>query len=87
MLEAAPGRFSVSLEYFALFRARAGKGGESVEIATARAADLYEEVRARYGFPLGRETVHLAINDEYAPWETPLRPGDRVVFIPPVSGG
>jgi len=27
------------------------------------------------------------VNDEFCDWETPLRDGDLVVFIPPVAGG
>jgi molybdopterin converting factor small subunit len=41
----------------------------------------------KYRFPLDRSLVHLAVNDAYASWDMPLSPGDRVVFVPPVSGG
>ncbi len=32
-------------------------------------------------------SVRLAVNGEFAPSDTPLRDGDEVVFITPVSGG
>ncbi len=32
-------------------------------------------------------SVRLAVNGEFAPQHTPLRDGDEVVFITPVSGG
>ena len=31
--------------------------------------------------------VRPAVNQAYAPWRTPLRDGDELALIPPVSGG
>jgi molybdopterin converting factor small subunit len=42
---------------------------------------------ARHGFVMAEERLRVAINGAFAPWERPLRDGDEVVFIPPVSGG
>ncbi len=78
---------SVQVEYYALFKACAGKGSEEILLEDGDPARLYDTLRARYRFPLHRSLVHLAVNDAYARWEDPLRPGDRVVFVPPVSGG
>jgi len=33
------------------------------------------------------ERLGIALNAEYASWETPLQEGDEVAFLPPVSGG
>ena len=77
----------VTVEYFALFRERARRAAEDVALEDASPAALYERLRERYGFPLDRNSVHVAINDAYASWDTILQPGDRVVFIPPVAGG
>lgn len=33
------------------------------------------------------EYLRVAVNQEYAPGETPVAPGDEVAIIPPVSGG
>ncbi len=33
------------------------------------------------------EAVLYAVNTEYVPAEHPLRPGDELALIPPVSGG
>lgn len=32
-------------------------------------------------------SMSCAVNAEYAPMTTPLREGDEVAFLPPVSGG
>jgi molybdopterin converting factor small subunit len=34
-----------------------------------------------------RQSLRLAINRQYAPFEQNLDPGDEICFIPPVSGG
>jgi molybdopterin converting factor small subunit len=82
---------AITVEYFALFRALAKKSEESIGFAEVSASEpipaLYDALRARYGFPLERASVHVAVNDTYVPWDRKLEPGDRVVFIPPVSGG
>jgi sulfur-carrier protein len=50
-------------------------------------SEVYDRLRARHRFPLERDSVHVAVNDAYVSWDAPLRAGDRLVFIPPVSGG
>jgi molybdopterin converting factor small subunit len=78
---------AVIVEYFAVFRAQAKRDGEAIPLDGASPAEVYERVRARHGFALSRDSVHVAINDAYASWDAVLKPGDRLVFIPPVSGG
>ena len=34
-----------------------------------------------------RSSVVPSRNQEFAAWDTPLRSGDEVAFLPPVSGG
>lgn len=77
----------VKVEYFALFRSCARKGEEDVRVRSPSPSELYEHLRERYRFPLPMDRIHLVVNDEYSPWDKPLKQGDRVVFIPPVSGG
>lgn len=78
---------TVTVEYFAVFRAQAKRSSEEIPLDGTSLADLYDRMRARHGFALERDSVHVAINDVYASWDAVLRPGDRLVFIPPVSGG
>ncbi|MEO6096046.1 MAG: MoaD/ThiS family protein [Fibrobacteria bacterium] len=86
MIETSVG-LDVTVEYFALFRSCARKSLEKIHLDESAPAALYDALRARYRFPLAKELVHLVVNDEYSPWDKALQPGDRVVFIPPVSGG
>jgi molybdopterin-guanine dinucleotide biosynthesis protein A len=77
----------LKIQYYALMREQAGRSEETVETRAETPADLYSELKARYGFTLSREQLKVAVNSEFAPWERKLAAGDAVVFIPPVAGG
>jgi len=85
-METDPG-IDVVVEYYALFKSCARKGEETLRLEDPAPGTLYDALRSKYRFPLEKHLVHLAVNDSYSPWDRPLRQGDRVVFIPPVSGG
>lgn len=55
--------------------------GASLEQLFARYASEHPEL-ARY-----RSSLVASRNQEFTPWDTPLRAGDEVAFLPPVSGG
>ena len=78
---------TLTLQYFAQLRDFTNCDTEEVTTKAATASGLYDELRARYAFTHKQKQLMLAINDEFSPWEQPLKPGDTVVFIPPVAGG
>jgi len=78
---------AITIEYFAVFRAQAKRASEDVPFDGSSLTEIFESARIRHGFALSRDSVHVAVNDAYASWDAVLNPGDRVVFIPPVSGG
>jgi molybdopterin-guanine dinucleotide biosynthesis protein A len=82
---AAP--MQLKIQYFALMREQAGRSDETLETSAATPADLFAELTARHGFTLSREQLKVAVNAEFSDWSRTLRPGDAVVFIPPVAGG
>jgi molybdopterin converting factor subunit 1 len=78
----------VSVRLFAGLRERAGSDRLEVELPDdARVADV---LAAMASTPVGalrpRECV-VAINREYADADEPVRAGDEVALVPPVSGG
>src|SRR5918992_839384 len=78
----------VSVRLFAGLRERAGADRLEVELPDgARVADV---LAAMAGTPVGalgpRECV-VAVNREYAGADEPVRAGDEVALVPPVSGG
>lgn len=77
----------VTVLYFASLRDAAGRDREEVRSDAADLAALYDELRARHGFPFDRERLRVAVDDAFVPWHAPLPAGGEVAFIPPVSGG
>jgi molybdopterin-guanine dinucleotide biosynthesis protein A len=75
------------VQYFAIFREQAGRSEELLESSARTPRALYAELQQRYPFKLAQQQVKVAVNDEFADWDVELRPGDSVVFIPPVAGG
>ena len=78
----------VSVRLFAGLRERAGTDRLEVELPDdARVADV---LAAMEGTPVGalrpRECV-VAVNREYATSDEPVRAGDEIALVPPVSGG
>ena len=75
------------MQYYALLREQAGRSDETLTTAAGNPRELYDELRARYPFTLPVEMLRVAINAEFGEWSQALKPGDSVVFIPPVAGG
>ena len=78
---------NITLNYFAIFREKAGRPSESVQTLADSPSDLYCELAERYGFNLASKHIRVAINDQFSSMDSPLNNGDTIVFIPPVSGG
>ncbi len=77
----------IRVQYFALLREQAGCSDETVETQARTPGELFDELRQRHPFTLGREMLKVAVNAEFGQWDQPLVSGDSVVFIPPVAGG
>ncbi len=79
--------------YFAWLRGRIGHGEEAVALAPdiATVGDLVRHLGARggaYGDAFADPTViRAAVNQDFADFDHPLRPGDEVALFPPVTGG
>ncbi len=78
---------AIEVRYFASLREKAGKDVEIVEGDFKDGSDLYNHLSDRYRFDTNLSKIKLAINHEYKEWNHPLSNHDKVVFIPPVSGG
>lgn len=80
---------TVHVQLFARLREIVGQ--EALEVDLPEGADVaacFRDLvrRAPALAPLeGR--ILAAVNERYAPWQRDLADGDRVAFIPPVSGG
>ena len=82
----------LTVRYFALLRERLGRESEVVPgTARRRRRPAARAPRGRApaarGGLLRSGSLLVAVNREYAAPETPLRDGDEVAFLPPVTGG
>jgi len=77
----------LNIRYYAILREQAGKSAESLDSDATTPAALFEQLQARYPFTLNASQLKVAVNTEFRAWNTPLKDGDSVVFIPPVAGG
>jgi molybdopterin-guanine dinucleotide biosynthesis protein A len=77
----------IRVQYYALLREQAGRSSETLTTRARTPRELYRELAARYPFTLPAEMLRVAVNAEFGDWSQPLKPGDAVVFIPPVAGG
>ncbi|MFJ7934168.1 molybdopterin converting factor subunit 1 [Sporosarcina sp. NPDC096371] len=76
----------IKVNYFARLRELTGKMEETIEQQSMTVNELLDWAEATYpGF--GKDTVHVAVNEEYALKEDIIQAGDICAFIPPVSGG
>ncbi|MCA9788552.1 MAG: MoaD/ThiS family protein [Vampirovibrionales bacterium] len=78
---------TITLEYFALLREERGSGKETIQTTAETVSELYSQLQAQHGFSLSPAVLKVAINGAFAPWESPVREQDTIVFIPPVAGG
>ncbi|MFD1927439.1 molybdopterin converting factor subunit 1 [Sporosarcina siberiensis] len=76
----------IKVNYFARLRELTGKSNETLEKDNITVQDLLDWAEETYpGF--GKDTIHVAVNEEYALKEDVIQSGDICAFIPPVSGG
>ena len=79
----------VRVRYLGMLKELAGREAELVELPdSATLGELYSTLQQQIP-QLGqfRQAIALAVNYEYSDSATPLRTGDEVALIPPVSGG
>jgi MoaE-MoaD fusion protein len=78
----------VSVRLFAGLRERAGADRLEVELPDgARVADVLAAMASTPVGALGPRECVVAVNREYATADEPVRAGDEVALVPPVSGG
>ena len=78
---------NLNVKYFAAIREAAGKSTEKLETECVTAAELYNELKAKYNFSLCSSNVQVAVNETFKKMDYVLQANDEIVFIPPVAGG
>ena len=79
----------LEVKLFAVARQRVGADSVTIEVADdARVSDVRQALSQQY--PALSDVMRLmmvAVATDYASDDTPLRPGQEIALIPPVSGG
>jgi len=80
---------TVTVRLFAVFRERLGQSSPRITVGPeATVATVWDSVMAeRPDLEPLRSVTRFAVNGAYADSETPVREGDEVAFLPPMSGG
>lgn len=77
----------IEVTYYAMLRERRGLSEESIHTEAASLGALYDDLAGEYGLPPARHHLKVAVNDQFVSWDNSFASGDRIAFIPPVSGG
>ena len=77
----------IQVIYFAILRELTGLDKETFSIKQGnKPGDVMTSINERHEIDLGIN-FKIAVNDEFSDWDIELNEGDRLVFIPPVTGG
>ena len=79
----------VRVRLFASLREAAGRSEVELDLPEgATAEEAWQRLAGEHtGLAARRARLTAAVNRSYAPFDTRLRDGDELVFVPPVSGG
>ena len=74
---------TVTVCYYGLLAERRGLAEERVTTAATTPSGLFAEL----GLGVSLSSLRAAVNDEFVSWEHPLKDGDSIALLPPMSGG
>jgi molybdopterin synthase sulfur carrier subunit len=80
----------IKVLYFASLQEYANQNEEVLELADnecKNAKELYGYLKNKYNFDLCEDDLKVAINEQYANFDTELKNDDIIAFIPPIAGG
>jgi molybdopterin synthase sulfur carrier subunit len=75
------------VQYFGLLAERRGLTEETITSAATTPAAMYQEIDSRHPLGMAMRDLRAAVNDEFTTWDHALNDGDRIAFLPPMSGG
>ena len=75
------------VHYFGLLADRRGLAQETVQHKADTPEALFEDLLRNNRTGLSKNDIRPAVNDEFVAWNHPLKDGDSIAFLPPMSGG
>ena len=79
----------LTIRLFAAIRDAAGQTVLEMELpSSATVSEVFRQLTLLHP-DVGpfRRSLLVAVNQEYADWDGPVKDGDEIAFFPPVSGG
>ena len=77
----------IQVIYFAKLRDLIGLDREIFSMEEGNnPSDVLASIKKKHNIDIGTN-FKIAVNDEFSQWDIKLNNGDRLVFIPPVTGG
>lgn len=77
----------VSISFYASLRQQAQRSNQELFSSAETLLELYHEIARLHAFKDDPYSLRFAKNERLVTPSEPLEDGDRIVFIPPVSGG
>ena len=77
----------IKILYFASLQESANKANEEIQTDCKTAKELYSELKDKYNFELEIDDMKVAINEAYTDFDSDIKEGDIIAFIPPIAGG
>ena len=77
----------LKIQYFAQLKESRGCSEEELETSALTIKELYSELKEKYNFNLDYHDLKVARSDQFCSWNTSLKDGDLITFLPPVGGG
>ena len=76
---------TIQIKYFASLRESIGRSSDELSIeGTVTVEEVWNQATQNTQRP---ENILVAVNQEYAHFDHPVKDGDEVAFFPPVTGG
>jgi molybdopterin synthase sulfur carrier subunit len=75
------------IHWFGLLAERRGLAEETISHGATTTAALYSDLAETHRIGIAMSNLRAAVNDVFVPWDHSLNDGDRIAFLPPMSGG
>lgn len=75
------------ISYFGILAERRGLSAETLSHHATDVSGLFDELNKTYQLGFASSDLRAAVNDEFVNWDQPLKDGDHIAFLPPMSGG
>ena len=77
----------ITVHYAAVLREAVGCSFEVIETEHSVLAHIFDEIKARHNLGIKANQIVFAINNEFCPPQTNVKPNDEILLMPPASGG